>query len=54
MYLCHEHDNGHQIFIMTGRFLLKYSQGLTIVAVFRQKLQKIQLNMICVTINSSQ
>ena len=41
MYLCHEHDNGHQIFIMTGWFLLKYSQSLTIVAVFCQKLQKI-------------
>jgi len=54
MYLGHECDYGHQIFIMTSWFLLKYSQSLSVVAVFHQKLQKYYtLNEIYISINSS-
>jgi len=40
-YLGHERDNRHEILIMAGRLLLKYSKCLAVVAVFCQKLQNV-------------
>jgi len=37
--LCHECNYGHQIFIVTSWFLLKYSKCLPIITILRQKLQ---------------